>query len=106
MIYLITGLFILTDMVSGLIKALKNHEFSSHVMREGLFHKAGSILIIWLAILMDYTGHYLDLGLQASLTVPVCCYICIMEVGSILENIGLINPDLLSDKIKQYFNKL
>lgn len=93
-------------MISGLMKALKEHEFASNVMREGLFHKAGSILIIWVATLMDYASVYMDLGIQGKLLIPVCVYICLMELGSILENIGIINPELLSDNIKKYFKKL
>lgn len=43
---------------------------------------------------------YVDLGFQVPIAAGVCVYIILMELGSIVENIGKINPDLLPDKVR------
>ena len=106
MVYIIVGCFILLDLITGLIKAFKEKSYSSTVMREGLYHKGGSIICIVLATLIDYGQHFLDFGFSVPLTIPICVYICLMEIGSIVENVSTINPELLSDKLKSYFFKL
>ena len=105
-IYVIAAAFIVLDMVTGLVKALKEKNYCSSVMREGLFHKFGSILCIVFAVLIDYAQGFIDLGVTIPVTLGVCTYIVLMEVGSIIENISAINPEIVPDKLKQYFAKL
>lgn len=106
MAYIIVGLFILLDLITGLIKAFKKKEYTSSIMREGLFHKVGSILIVCFGVLVDYAQTFLDLGINVPIATSVCVYIVLMEIGSIIENICTINPDILPEKIKAYFSKL
>lgn len=106
MVYIITGCFILLDMVTGLIKAFKEKAYTSSVMREGLFHKAGSVLIVCFGVLVDYAQSFLDLGVTIPVAIAICTYIVLMEIGSIIENVCTINPQILPDKIKAYFQKL
>lgn len=106
MIYIITGLFIVLDMLTGLIKAFKEKAYTSTVMREGLFHKCGSVLCIIFAVLVDIGQGYLDLGVDVPIVPVVCGYIVLMEIGSIIENVCVINPQILPDKLKEYFKKL
>lgn len=106
MTYLFTGFFILLDLVTGLIKAFKEKTYTSSIMREGLYHKAGAIIIVVLATLIDEANVYMDLGFTFPLAVPACAYISIMEIGSIIENVGEINPQLMPSKIKEHFLKL
>ena len=106
MIYLITGLFILLDMITGLIKAFKQKAYTSSIMREGLFHKIGSILCVFFGVLVDYTQQIVDIGVTVPVAISVCVYIILMEIGSVTENICAINPDILPDKIKAFFSKL
>jgi len=106
MAFLITGCFIILDMITGLIKAFKNRSYTSTVMREGLFHKCGSIICIVFSVLVDYAQNYLDLGVSVPVSVPVCVYICLMEAGSIIENVAEINPEIVPEKISKYFHKL
>lgn len=105
-VLIVTACFIVFDLVSGLIKAFKDKSYNSSVMREGLYHKCGSIMIIALAVLIDYAQKFLDLGFTLPITISVCVYIVLMEIGSIVENVGTINPELMSEKLKQYFQKL
>ena len=106
MVYVITGAFILLDLITGLIKAFKEKNYTSTVMREGLFHKAGSILIILFGYLVDYAQTFVDIGITIPVATSLCVYIILMEIGSIIENVCTINPGIMPDKIKGYFQKL
>lgn len=106
MVYALTGAFIVLDMVTGLVKAFKEKSYTSSVMREGLFHKCGSILCIVFGFLVDYAQLYMDLGVTIPVTSAICSYIILMEIGSIIENVCAINPEILPEKIKSYFVKL
>lgn len=106
MIYIITGAFILLDFVTGLVKAFKKKEFTSSVMRQGLFHKAGSILVVMFGALVDYAQAYIDLGVSIPVATTICIYICLMEIGSIIENVCVINPRIMPNKLQSYFQKL
>lgn len=106
MVYVLTGAFILMDMVTGLVKAFMEKAYNSSIMREGLFHKIGSVLVVTFATLVDYAQVYMDLGITVPVTTAVCSYIILMEIGSIIENVCIINPDIMPDKLKAYFTKL
>ena len=106
MVYIITGSFIVLDMITGLIKAFKEKNYTSSIMREGLFHKAGSALVIVFGCLVDYAQSFLDLGVTLPVATAFCSYIILMEIGSIIENVCVINPQILPEKIKSYFHKL
>lgn len=106
MVYLVCGLFILMDLLTGSIKAFKNKEFTSSVMREGLFHKCGSILCVVFGIMVDYAQSYIDIGITIPVAVSICAYIILMEIGSIIENLGEINPEIMPKKLRSYFGKL
>lgn len=106
MVYIIVGVFIILDFVTGLIKAFKQKTFESSVMREGLFHKSALVIVVLLATIMQTASGYLELGITVPLVAPVCAYICLMEFGSIIENLGEINPNLIPEKIRELFFKL
>ena len=106
MAYIIVGAFILFDLITGLIKAFKEKAYNSSVMREGLYHKAGSVLIVVFATMIDYGQTFLELGFQVPVTISACVYIVLMEIGSAYENICVINPDFSNDKLRSYFFKL
>lgn len=107
MVFLIvTACFILLDFITGIIKAFASKSYNSSVMREGLFHKIGSILVILFGALVDYAQGFMDLGISVPVAGSVCVYICMMEIGSIIENLCIINPNFMPEKLKQYFSKL
>lgn len=101
MIYAITFGFIVLDFVTGLIKACKSSSFKSSMMREGLFHKMGEVLCVALGILVQCAEGYLNLGINLPVASAVCTYIVLMEIGSAIENIGAINPDLVPAKLRK-----
>lgn len=106
MVYLITALFVVLDMVTGIVKAFKQKNYTSSIMREGLFHKCGSALCVVFGVLVDYAQTLIDLGQKVPIAVPICGYIILMEIGSIIENVCAINPEIMPDKLKGYFSKL
>ncbi|MCD8190540.1 MAG: phage holin family protein [Clostridiales bacterium] len=103
MAYIITCAFIALDFITGLIQAAATGTFSSSIMRQGLFHKLGLLLCIALGVLVDYAQGFLELGVAVPVAGAVCAYIVIMEIGSSLENICKINPDLMPDKLTALF---
>lgn len=106
MMYAIVATFIALDFLSGMTKAFKEKNFSSSIMREGLYHKCGSVLWIIFGTLVDYAQLYIDLGITIPLATTICVYIVLMECGSITENLCAINPEIAPDKVKSYFAKL
>ena len=106
MVYLVTGGFILLDMLTGLVKAFAKKEYTSTVMREGLFHKCGSVLCILFGMLTDYAQTYVDLGVSLPVAATICVYIILMEIGSIIENVCEINPEIMPNSIRALFSKL
>lgn len=106
MVYIITGAFILLDLITGLIKAFKEKNYTSSIMREGLFHKCGSIICVIFGVLVDYAQGYVDIGINIPVALSICAYICLMEIGSIIENVTAINPSIMPNKLKSYFKKL
>ena len=100
MLPLMTSIYIVFDFDSSRLVACAKHEWKSSEMRKGLYHKFGSIMLVVLAYLIDYAQKYVDLGFRVPIAAGVCVYIILMELGSIVENIGKINPDLLPDKVR------
>ena len=100
---IITLCFMCTDIVFGLLQAAKNKCLDSSKMRDGLFHKIGFIGAIVLAYLCEYALAYIDLGFAAPLAIPVCVFICLTEVVSILENLGKLAPELATNEFLKLF---
>lgn len=104
--YVLTGCFIVLDLLTGLLKAFKEKSYDSTVMREGLYHKAGSVICVVFGFLVDYAQCFVDLGVTVPVATTICVYIIAMECGSIIENVCKINPEIMPDKLKSYFAKL
>ena len=92
------------DILTGWIQAIVNRSFSSTKMREGLWHKMMLVLIICLAVVLQgFTTHIGDTGWSAPLIYPVCAYIAVMEVASILENVKSAYPEIADSPLFQLF---
>lgn len=88
-------LFIVLDVCSGLAAAYARREVESPKLREGLWHKAGYILVLFCSILIEWAmNEGMDLGFNLPLVMPICVWISLMEVVSTLENAAKINPEL------------
>ena len=97
----ITATIIVLDIITGILKAYITGTLSSKKMREGLIHKSTYAVIMTMGKLLEYGETQIDLGYNAPLFGPICAYIIITEITSILENITEINPELKNSKIIQ-----
>ena len=84
--------FILGDLLTGLLAALKNKQFKSTIMREGLFNKVGELAALGLAVMCDKFAPIVNIELPVDLIVITASYLSLMEIGSILENIRKLSP--------------
>lgn len=97
--------FILLDIVSGLVKAFATTGFDSSIMRKGAYHKIGEVLAVCLMAAADYYLPMVGVAVGVSFSAIGCAYFVVMEIGSVLENIGLINPEL-AGPLSKIFAKL
>lgn len=98
--------FIILDFVCGMIKAFKNHNFDSSIMRDGLINKIGELLILILAALAEKALPYFDISIGKPIFNGICTYIILMEIGSSIENVGNINKEIVPSKIRKFFKKI
>lgn len=99
----IAFIFMGLDIVSGLVKAAKEHDIRSEKLREGLWHKLGFILAIIAGYLVEYLMSVIDtsqLGftVKVPIMLTICGYIILTELVSVFENISKISPEL-KDKL-------
>lgn len=103
-------LFIVLDLISGVAAAYARKEVESPKLRQGLWHKAGYVFVLFCSIVVEWAmNNGMDLGFSLPLVVPICVWISLMEIVSILENSAKINPDLSNipgfERLKQVENE-
>lgn len=90
------------DFLTGMVKGWKTDGgLNSTKLRDGLFKKIGFVLCYLLAYLINYAGHYIDLGVNVNLLPVVCGYVILTEIVSIIENISEINGNIVPDVLKK-----
>lgn len=111
--FLIVLVAIVCDVAFGLCKAFATHSFDSTKMRSGLWHKCALIGVTLMAYFTEIVTQMMDfstIGLPDDFRLPivgaVSAYVVIMELGSILESLCVMNPDLAGGKILSQFDKL
>lgn len=87
--------FIVIDVLTGVLKAVKNKELNSTKAREGIYKKASFILFIAFGYLADYAMDYVNIGFNLPAAATICTLIIVTEAISVLENLGQINPDIV-----------
>lgn len=93
--FLIVALvFILFDIITGLVKAASTGTTSSSIMRVGLFHKVGEVLAILFGYACQFAFPYVDITIPIPMVEAISTYIILMEAASIIENLTKINPQL------------
>lgn len=91
---------ILLDWVFGVGNACAKHEFSSEKMRLGIGHKCSELGFVLVGIVADamfFAG--LDLGFTGPILTAIALYLCVMEIGSLLETFAKINPQLADSPV-------
>lgn len=97
--------FVMFDLVSGIGKAAYNRDIQSGAMFDGLIRKCAIVGVILLAILCEMAMHWFPLPFDVPMVVPVCVFIILMEVSSIIENLTAINPQLKDNALLALFTK-
>lgn len=87
--------FMMIDVLTGVLKAVKNKDLNSTKAREGIYKKASFILFIAFGYLTDYAMDYVNMGFNLPAAATICTLIIVTEAISVLENLGQINPDLV-----------
>lgn len=102
---IVTFIFMVLDVISGLLRAWITKTFSSTKMREGFGHKLGFFIVMMVVAILQVA--LLDPNFTLTFDFPlfniVCGFIIFMEVTSILENAVILNPQLDS-LIGRYFD--
>ena len=93
-IYVTVAIFIVFDILTGLITAAYHKNINSTKLRMGLYHKMSEILTVIGATALEYGMQYINLNIDIPIVKGVVTYICIMELISIMENLGELNPQL------------
>ena len=97
--------FIMLDVLFGTVNACLTGTFSSRKMREGLAHKLAELGYAIAALVIDGTiVGGLNLGFSAPVLVATCTMLCVMELGSLMEILNKMNPDLGKLKVFQVLN--
>ena len=105
MLYVVVGAFMIMDIITGFVQAIKNKSVNSTVFRDGMYKKVGSVAIVLFGTLVDYCQTMVDIGFSVNCSLTFSIAIIIMESISILENIGNLNPDLVKF-IEPYLEKI
>lgn len=91
-------LLIVCDLVFGMAAAAKNGEFQSSKVRQGLWHKAGELALVMLAMVIDallLSGVTLPFDVpQGGAIIAMCTGLCVMEISSLLEIAVRLNDQL------------
>lgn len=103
--FAIVGLAILLDVITGLVKAYSKGTFETSTMRVGMWHKVSEIFALVLAYFVQYSLPYLNVDYSIPAVSAVSIYIVIMEIGSCIENVGVVNPQL-AKPLSKIFAKL
>jgi toxin secretion/phage lysis holin len=97
--------FVIIDYITGIISAIMRGNLSSTKMREGLGNKFAYLCVFFIAWFIDFEMRHIDIGFHSVLTPTVTIGIVLIELSSITENIGKINPELAQAKFMKIFNQ-
>lgn len=103
--YITVAIFIAFDVLTGLITAFYHRNVNSTKLRKGLYHKLSEVLTVVGAVGIEYGMAYINLNIDIPIVKSVIAYISIMELISIMENLGELNPQL-GKLFKAFLEKL
>lgn len=96
---------VVTDYITGIVNAVMHGKLSSTKMREGLGHKFAYLCVFFVAWFIDFEIKHIDIGFHSALTPTVTVGIALIELSSIIENIGKINPELRNAPFMNVFSQ-
>lgn len=86
---------ILMDIATGIMKAVYVGDFSSRGLRQGGLRKLSELVLVILGMGLEYVQTVWGIETPFPATSIIGAYIVIMEIVSILENVGAMNKNLL-----------
>ena len=92
-----------TDLVTGIISAIKGHDLQSSKLRDGIFKKVGFLICYFLALMIDLYGSEVGFHLNVELLPVVLCFVCLTETISVIENLAKIT-DIVPEKLLSLFH--
>lgn len=96
-LFILCGIFIFTDILTGYLKAIKNKKINSSISRDGYIKKVSWIVSIILGFTIDYFVNVNIFLIGSSI-------VCIATEGtSVYENLGELGINL---PFKKYFEKI
>lgn len=96
-LFLLCGIFVFSDILTGYLKAIKNKKVNSSISRDGFIKK-----ISWLVALI--LGFAIDYFVKVNLFLIGSAIVCIATEGvSVYENLGELGIKL---PFKKYFEKM
>lgn len=103
--YEILAVFVFTimDYITGVVSAAMHGNLSSTKMRKGLGNKFTYLCVFFIAWFIDFEMQHINIGFHSALTPTVTIGIVLIELSSIIENIGEINPELTQAKFMKAF---
>ncbi len=90
---------IVTDYISGILKAIYKRELNSHIGFNGIIRKVAILIAVVLSNLMQYA-----LGDNVPLREIVIMFYIANEGLSVIENLGTVIP--VPDKFRAFFEQL
>lgn len=97
------GVLVIGDYITGMAKAIVQHNISSRIMSDGLWHKFAYVMVVGLATFLQIASQHINLGYDMPLIPLVCGFIVLIEVSSIIENLAEVNPEIKSSKLLDFF---
>lgn len=96
-LFILCGIFIFSDVMTGYLKAIKNRKINSSISRDGYIKKISWIIALILGFTIDYF-------VKVNLFLIGSAIVCIATEGiSVYENLGEIGIHL---PFKKYFEKI
>ena len=92
-----------TDLVTGIISAIKGHNLQSSKLRDGIFKKIGFLICYFLALMIDSYGSEVGFNLNVELLPVVLGFVCLTETISVIENLAKIT-DIVPEKLLSLFH--
>lgn len=92
-----------TDLVTGIISAIKKHDLQSSKLRDGIFKKVGFLICYFLALMIDLYGSEVGFHLNVELLPVVLSFVCLTETISVIENLAKIT-DIVPEKLLSLFH--
>lgn len=93
------------DVLTGFIVAVINNDVSSTKMRKGLLHKVLTLVLMFVCLAIEIgVSHMTVLPFDIPTCEVVSGYVVVMELASVLENIGRGYPEFADSTLFRLFN--